>query len=148
MCIRDRLRLSGSEYRFSSPQNSVAVYDAFFEIMPEALCSLAPEFKQFQFDVDQFGTKAQAQLQSEFVITCKDRASSQMNFSLCRKPLALNLLYPSENDHDTFALCRRTDIRGDRRLKISTPNEVQYFVGNLDTKTLFRSILKRKLLRK
>jgi hypothetical protein len=65
------VQLRGGSYRLSGLDDAVAVYDAFFELLPERLRRLAPHLPDVAFDVDLNATKQGEALHHDFVLTAR-----------------------------------------------------------------------------
>lgn len=100
---------------FTSPDDSAAVYDAFFEILPEKLAAALPGM---QFDVDLNGTKPPAALRSDFVLTTRPVRRAERTFALAERPPEMNVLdgIPGRG----ISLAGREDIRRGRLADLQT----------------------------
>ena len=58
-------------WRWVSPDDSLAVYDAWFELSPDRLKRLQPDLSSFDFTVDLYGMKEAAAWQGEYLLTSR-----------------------------------------------------------------------------
>jgi hypothetical protein len=106
------LQLAPSEYRFKSLDASWAVYDSFFEILPERLDLLSPALRGFAYQTDLYATKSQAVLaaqpQAPYVLTTRPCRNPARTFGLRMRPPEANVIH--EVPGEGISLCRREDL--------------------------------------
>ena len=96
-------------FKFQPFDNAPAVYDAFFEILPERLKRLAPAFKDYDICMDLNGTKARRDLSGKYVLTTRPARNAIRRFGRGMWPPEANLLY--ETPGDEIRLCAVEDLR-------------------------------------
>jgi len=98
-------------YRLKPLADSVAVYDSFFELLPDRLNRLTDAFRGFDYDVDLYATKARRNLRAEYVLTSRLCRTAQQSFGKVMWPMEANVI---ENVPGTeIAFCRADDVRWD-----------------------------------
>jgi hypothetical protein len=100
------------DYRFLPFDQAPAVYDAFFEILPERLNRLTPAFRDYDYCVDLNGTKARHNLTGKYVLTSRPAHKAIRQFGRSMWPLEANLLY--EVPGDEIRLCAVEDLHWGR----------------------------------
>ena len=134
------LAVRNNSPRFSSPADSLAVYDSYFEILPKKLKQLAPILNEFDFDVDLFGVKDPASFRQPYVLTSKKPSTHQLQFELVRKPIPVNFLKATpDSKRPTFYLCKTQGTSFESGLSLNNISEVEYFYGHLPIRTLLKN---------
>jgi hypothetical protein len=100
------------QYQFQSFDEAPAVYDAFFEILPERLNRLTEAFKDYDFCTDLNGSKARHNLSGKYVLTSRPAGKSIRQFGRSMWPAEANLLY--EVPGDEIRLCAVEDLHWGR----------------------------------
>ena len=137
------LAIKNNAHRFSNPAESLAVYDSYFEMLPEKLKQLAPILGEFDFDVDLFGNKDPGSFSKPYVLTSKRPSAHILQFELVRKPMPVNFLRDTpESKRPIFYLCPTTDTSFQSGLSLDNINEVEYFYGHLPIRTLLKNTFK------
>jgi hypothetical protein len=99
-------------YQFQPFDEAPAVYDAFFEILPERLNRLTPAFKGYDICVDLNGTKARHNLTAKHVLTSRPAGNAIRQFGRSMQPAEANLLY--EVPGNELRLCAVEDLHWGR----------------------------------
>lgn len=96
------------EFRFLSLDSAVAVYDGFYELLPNRLNRLTNRFEGLSFDVDLYASKAAHQFTAPHLITTRKCARPLMTFGKRLRPLEANVIdaFPGVG----IALARREDV--------------------------------------
>jgi hypothetical protein len=100
------------DFRFQPFGQAPAVYDAFFEILPERLNRLTPAFRDYDYCVDLNGTKALHNLTGKYVLTSRPARKAIRQFGRSMWPPEANLLY--EVPGDEIRLCAVEDLHWGR----------------------------------
>jgi glycosyltransferase involved in cell wall biosynthesis len=79
------------EFRFYSLDSSVAVYDAYFEVLPAVLKTKCEVFANLDFSVNLYGLKTTEQLDSEYIIVGHNHENAIIRFAMSLKPIDANL---------------------------------------------------------
>lgn len=77
-------------FQLESLEDTLAVYDAFFELLPEKLRRLAPALASVEFDVDLYATKHPENLRAELMLTTRPARRAAQSFGAIHSPLELN----------------------------------------------------------
>lgn len=85
-------------YRWSTLEESLAVYDAFFELLPRCLKRLNPALSDFDFECDLYGSKDPRYTSSPNLISCRPCAKPQLTFGLRMIPEVMNPALNIEGD--------------------------------------------------
>jgi len=106
------VQLRGDVYRLPALDDSLAVYDSFFELAPERLKLLAQSLPPLEFDIDLNATKLPQNLRSDHVLTTRPVRQRLAQFGLRLQPLELNVV--QEVPGDEISLARVEDVYWDR----------------------------------
>lgn len=95
-------------YRFLPLAEAVAVYDGFYEIVPERLNRLTDTFKGLDYDVDLYASKGAHQLAAEHTLTTRPTGKPLATFAKALRPLEANVIagVPGRG----IFLARRADV--------------------------------------
>jgi hypothetical protein len=86
------------DYRFQSFDDAPAVYDAFYEILPERLKRLSPALQGYDFSVDLNGSKARHNLGGKFVLTSRPARKACQQYGRSMWPAEANLIHEVPGD--------------------------------------------------
>jgi hypothetical protein len=95
-------------FRFRPLDEAVAVYDAFFEILPSRLNRLTNLFGDCHYDVDLYATKSPRQLQADYVLTSRPGHAPLYSFGKVMRPMEANVVANVPGNEIVF--CRREDV--------------------------------------
>ena len=132
------LVLGTKTYKFSNLQESVARYDSHYEIEAECLKRLNPQLPDLDFECDFYGTKAIANIDSEYLLSIKECSHSLISFSLSLVPQELNIVYDLPGN--CFSLGKTKDFKQAKAANKIT--QLKYLHKNLGWKR-YRSILQQ-----
>jgi hypothetical protein len=102
------MQLVKDRYHFKPLDDSVAVYDSFFEILPDRLNRLTDAFRGLDYDVDLYATKARRNLRAEFVLTSRLCRSPRVSFGKAMWPMEANVFEGVPGAEISF--CRAGDV--------------------------------------
>ncbi len=97
------------QFKLQPFDDARAVYDAFFEILPERLKRLTPALRDYDLCVDLNGTKSKQDLTREYVLTTRPARKAIRQYGRSMWPPEANLLY--ETPGDAIRLCALGDLR-------------------------------------
>ncbi len=105
--------LEGSEknYHFQLLEQSNAVYDSFFEILPSRLSRLTDAFNGYEYDIDLYATKSPRHLHADHVLTSRKSRAPKISFGKSMWPMEVNVIENVRGDEICF--CRTDDVRWD-----------------------------------
>lgn len=95
-------------FRFLSLAEAVAVYDGFYEILPERLNRLTDALSGLRYDVDLYASKGTRQLSAEYTLTTRHATASLETFDRALRPLEANVIAGVPGQGITLA--RRADV--------------------------------------
>jgi len=95
-----------TETKFKSLGDSVNVYDAYSEILPERLKKLCSMLNEYDFEVDLFGQKEL--FSKKFVLTSKQCKKKIFGYERSMKPTELNIIYNIPGNE--LSLARSEDL--------------------------------------
>lgn len=101
------MQLDKKETRFKRLNESNAVYDTYFELLPICLKRLCPWLAPYDFEVDLFGEKPK-ELFTDFVLTTQKARKAERDFGANMKPLVQNVLYEMEGKG--IVLCKKEEL--------------------------------------
>lgn len=104
------LLMGSRTFSFRPFDESGAVYDGFFELLPDRLRALAPHLPE-AFDLDLNATKRAENLRTERVLTTRPVHRAEARYGLTTYPPELNVSLQVPGDE--IALARRDDVRWD-----------------------------------
>jgi hypothetical protein len=96
------------DFRWKDYDQSVAVYDSFYELVPERFNRLTEAFHGFSYAVDLHGTKSLNNLRCEYVLTSKPCKAPIITFGKAMRPIEANVInnFPGNE----IAFCRKKDL--------------------------------------
>lgn len=102
--------LNGSlaEPRLKKWQDSNSIYDVYFELIPQALKRLMPDFENLDVEVDLYGTKPVEKMEAEYVLTIRKGVHPERRYGATMRPLIQNLLFSIEGT--AIYLIRRSNL--------------------------------------
>jgi GNT-I family len=105
------IQLGQPQLRLPALDEVKAVYDGFFELLPDRLASLAPALQGQDFDVDLNATKRPANLRTDHVLTARPVRKAVASFGLTMYPPELNVM--TEVPGREISLAHRDDVYWD-----------------------------------
>ena len=102
------VQLRADDYRLPALDESMAVYDSFFELTPRRLRTLAPSLSDTEFDVDLNATKLPPNLRHGYVLTTRPTRKAVAGFGLSLNPLELNVIQAVPGDE--IGIARLEDV--------------------------------------
>ena len=131
-------------YHFIDLQDSVSVYDACCEILPDRLKKLSPQLNKYDLEVDLYGVKPLKKIKADYLVSIKQSDSPVLTFGREMKPIECNVI---ENiDGVTISLGHISSFK-DKKYRKYSLNELMYFynmVEYLHLSNIFEE-LKKKL---
>ena len=79
-------------FRFLPLAEAVAVYDGFYEILPERLNRLTDALSSLTYDVDLYASKGEHQLSAEYTLTTRPARYPLAAFARALRPLEANVI--------------------------------------------------------
>jgi len=96
------------DFRFIPLDDAIAVYDGFYEMLPERLDRLTPALRDQRYDVDLNATKPAARLRADYVLTTRPCRRPATEFGRVLRPLEANVIAGAPGRG--IALARREDV--------------------------------------
>jgi len=100
------------DYCLKKFDESIAVYDSFFEILPDRLNRLTDQFSGYSYEVDLYGTKSRTNLRydenSEYVLTSRRCISPLATFGKFMWPMEANIIEGIPGNEISF--CRKENL--------------------------------------
>jgi hypothetical protein len=90
--------LKDKKFNFRSFDESLSVYDSYFELLPEKLKILNPSLKEFDFEVDLYGSKNLENIDKEWILSTFPGNKIMQQYALKMKPHELNIIYNIEGN--------------------------------------------------
>ncbi len=97
------LQFFPKEWTFKPLQDSLAVYDAFHEILPEKLKQLHGDLHGYDLEIDFYGQKKLANTNRKYALTTKPAVDPIQTFGKELKPIELNIVYGIKGLHISLA---------------------------------------------
>lgn len=96
------------KYKFQNFQISINKFDEYFELLPMSLKKILPEYSDFDFEVDIYGTKEISSIEKKFVLTTKESKKVIKNFGKKLSFQRNNI--EQEIDTPDIVLADKTDV--------------------------------------
>jgi hypothetical protein len=106
--------LGKMNYRFSSFEESLSIYDAFFELSPLVINKIHPSLKQYDYSVDLKGAKRN--ILDTYVLTRHDSKREIMSFHMDMYPIEQNILLNKPIHGGDIKLCHTKEVNSKVRL--------------------------------
>jgi hypothetical protein len=98
-------------YQFNSLDDSVSVYDSFFEILPDRLNRMNDRLSRYDYDVDLYATKSERNLRAEYILTSRRCRQPVFSFGKEMLPIEANII--ENNPGNEIFFCHKEDLRWD-----------------------------------
>lgn len=135
-----RLEISKSTFKFKSLKDSINVYDAYSELLPDRLIKLYPKLKDYDFELDLYNKKDS--FSKEYVITSKPCKKYILGFDRAMKPIEMNII--NDVSGGKLLLAKQKDILFVSPNMNDFENEYAYFYKNIfNTSILLKIIINR-----
>jgi hypothetical protein len=106
------LELSMKQYRFISISDSLSVYDAFHELIPDRLNTLCSHFSAYDYVVDLYGTRDLNKVLAPYLLTTRRPGRFLHSFGRELIPMELNVIETVPGDGIWF--CEREALKETR----------------------------------
>jgi hypothetical protein len=110
------LQRDKQQYAFKSWDDSVAVYDSFFELRPDRLNRLTDRWRGYDYTLDLYGIKSRSNLRAEYALTSRPCHNPLASFGKTLWPIEMNVIEQVPGTEIHF--CRTADIRWDREARL------------------------------
>ena len=138
------LTMCQKTFTFSKLDESMAVYDSFFEVLPSRLKKLADNLSDFDFELDLYGTKRLSAIRSTHLLSSRPCSSAKHRFNLTVKPLEANLVETADSDGQghVFSLAAVEDFDGSAvsNLNYRSLRVIQYFYAGFSLRDVLRNL--------
>ena len=136
--------LSQKKFQFKTFDESISIYDSFFELLPEKLKELNPSLEPFDFEVNLYNSKNLETINKEWILGSGIGAKVAHRFSKKMKPHELNIIYNMEGKGINL-----TSKEGYKTNELINKSEsFIYYYRNLLSIKEMRAVLKYKLNKK
>ncbi|CAL2060693.1 glycosyltransferase [Tenacibaculum sp. 190524A05c] len=141
----------GDGLKFIDLDDSLNVYDAYFEILPSRLKKLAPYLINFDFSLDLYGRKKIEEIETEYMISskkCKDK-DLHMSFGLEIKPMILNVV--EKHEGAVYFLGKKEGFSNENNFSLTNINVFNFFyskISIIQIILLLKNRLRAKLFNK
>ena len=124
----------------ASLEQSLAIYDSFFDIRPDCLKRIAPELSDYEFCVDLWGYKPLEIINDQLVLTSRLSKRPIQKFDLARKPMEDNFRVNSEHTQPIFSLSNKAELVDQTQLDMKNRQVLEYFFGRLPLSQIARQL--------
>jgi hypothetical protein len=100
--------MKSKEFRFSSSDDSLSVYDPYFEILPGILKTFNPALAGYDFEVNLYGDKKIADIRKEMILSRIPGTRNILKFDRVMKPHELNIIFNLKGDR--IFLAKRNEL--------------------------------------
>lgn len=97
-----------AHFRYQPFDEAVAVYDGFFELLPDRLNRLTDRLCGLSYDIDLYATKSARHLRADHVLTTRPVRAALATFAKAMRPLEANVIAGAPGRG--IALARREDV--------------------------------------
>ncbi len=112
-------------FKMKNLDDSLAVYDSFFEILPSRLNRLTNLFQGYLYTVDLYATRSTKNITSEYVLTTRQCHHPLLTFGKSMRPLEANIAQRMPGDGIFF--CRKEDLQWGKLADIITRESNQLY---------------------
>jgi len=129
---------------FVKLSDSLAVYDAFCEILPYCLNRMCEHLNEYDYCVDLYGTKLKSNIAKEYLLTSKQSRKAIMKFGKTMRPLEANIIEKIEGNRLFFARtadCINNDCFFDQRRQFLNSKEEVLYHYNIPQRHIEKSII-------
>jgi hypothetical protein len=106
--------------------DAIAVYDGYYEILPDRLKRQTGVFTKLDYDVDLYATKAVRHLKSEYVLTTRPAREPLATFARVMRPMEANVIAGLPGNDIFLALRANVDFSPRAALRARRQND-SYF---------------------
>jgi hypothetical protein len=137
------LVLQDKQLHFSEYVESLSRYDVFFELKSEIIKKYNQNLKDFDFDVDLYGTKKLAKISSEYLVSNKNPKSSALYYYERNIwPHESNILFSSNTLIGEIAFSKLTNFK-ESESPLSRMSSLDYYKGIITIKEILITLKKR-----
>lgn len=142
------LQRGKQHYAFNLLDDSVAVYDSFFELQPDRLNRLSDRWRSYDYTLDLYGIKSRSNLRAQCALTSRPCHNPIASFGKTLWPIEMNVVEQVPGTEIRF--CRTEDIRWDRLawLQLWHGNYEYFARGRTPRMTTVLKLALAKLLRR
>ncbi|MCB0836164.1 MAG: glycosyltransferase [Bacteroidetes bacterium] len=91
------------DFHFIPLEESLSVYDTYFEILPDRLNRLVPEFRNYDYIVNLYGRKNPADFEEKYVLSRTPSNEPIFSFGMKMRPILLNVINRLEGNSVIFS---------------------------------------------
>ncbi|MER0041005.1 hypothetical protein [Pseudomonas sp. MGal98] len=125
------------DYKFPRREDSLAVYDAYCELLPACIKRRNPVLANYDFTVNLYGSKACTGLQ-----LTRTNARGLHNFALSMKPMELSILHNIEGEG--LALIDSADLTSDSKSRQKAEYDIyRFFYKFPSVRIIFLGVMER-----
>jgi hypothetical protein len=81
-----------ASFRFQSLDNAIAVYDGYYELLPDRLNRQTGVLTELEYDVDLYATKAVRHLKAPYLLTTRPAKDPLTSFARIMRPMEANVI--------------------------------------------------------
>jgi hypothetical protein len=81
-----------ASFRFQSLDDAIAVYDGYYEILPDRLNRQTGDYSRLEYDVDLYATKAVRHLKAPYLLTTRPARDPLATFARVMRPMEANVI--------------------------------------------------------
>ena len=102
--------LGEKKFKFTDLNSSFAVYDVYFELLPEKVKKLNQELNRFNLAVDLYGTKDHKKIDADYILTTQKVLNANIYYKFSFKPHELNVLAGGIKNKNEIKLTKKSDV--------------------------------------
>ncbi len=138
------LQQEKTSYQLKPLEDSLAVYDSFFEILPDRLNRQTDLLQEYAYTVDLNATRSKGNIPTEYVLTTRRCRRSLYTYGKSMRPMEMNVVHEIPGEGINF--CRKEDLLWGKFAELQTwaGNQAYYSRGRSPS---LRAWLKLKLVK-
>jgi len=142
------LQRGKQHYDFNPLDDSVTVYDSFFELQPDRFNRLTDQWRGYDYTLDLYGIKSRSNLRAQYALTSRPCHHPIAEFGKMLWPIEMNAVEQVPGTEIRF--CLTADIRWDwqSRLQLWQSNYEYFTRGRTPRMTTVLKLALAKLLRR
>ena len=134
------------QQRFPTMDESIAIYDSYFELSNVSFNKIIPQLAEFEITIDLYGRREQNHIHTEYVLTSQPCKNPIKQYRFQLKPMELNALLPLEPGiQGDISLCKTKDLGSPCKLEIKDTRVLQYFYGRFPFKQIAKKLVSNRI---
>lgn len=121
------LQIHPRNWHFTPRSETTAVYDSFFEQLPDRFNRLTPILAEYDYTVDLYATKTPTKITTPYVLTTRPCRQAEHQFGMTMRPLAANVIWQVPGTG--ISLTRREELQYGRKAEWTIEARLAAYFG-------------------